>query len=169
MIHVIFLFFQKKMAFHANCFLSRQCEWNLKVFFFFFFFFIWEKYFKMPSAELFYHAASVGKTRPSHSRIQIIAVALCLHILSWLTNFKQRSSISFVGYEGRSKLSQVGTWRKYNVASTSMQRHDVASTLRRRCIYVMCLPGVYLDTISIDWLSIIAKTPWMDKRSRQMK
>ena len=32
-------------------------------------------------------------------------------------------------------------WRKYNVASTSMQRHDVASTLRRRCIYVMCLPG----------------------------
>ena len=33
-----------------------------------------------------------------------------------------------------------GTWRKYNVASTSMQRHDVASTLRRRYIYVMCLP-----------------------------
>ena len=32
-----------------------------------------------------------------------------------------------------------GTWRKYNVASTSM--HDVASTLRRRYIYVMCLPG----------------------------
>ena len=31
--------------------------------------------------------------------------------------------------------------RKYNVASTSMQRHDVASTLRRRYIYVMCLPG----------------------------
>ena len=34
-----------------------------------------------------------------------------------------------------------GTWRKYNVASTSMQRHDVTSTLRRRYIYVMCLPG----------------------------
>ena len=32
-----------------------------------------------------------------------------------------------------------GTWRKYNVASTSMQRHDVASTLRRRYIYVMCI------------------------------
>ena len=56
---------------------------------FFFFFFIWKKYFKMPSAELFYHAASDGKARPSHSRIQIIAVALCLHILSWLTNLKQ--------------------------------------------------------------------------------
>ena len=35
------------------------------------------------------------------------------------------------------------TWRLYNVASTSMQRHDVASTLRRRCINVMCTLGVY--------------------------
>ena len=34
-----------------------------------------------------------------------------------------------------------GTWRLYNVGSTSMQRHDVASTLRRRCINVMCLLG----------------------------
>ena len=46
-----------------------------------------------------------------------------------------------------------GTWRKYNVASTSVQCHDVALTLRRRYIYdvaptlrqryiyVMCLPG----------------------------
>ena len=33
-------------------------------------------------------------------------------------------------------------WRKYNVASTSMQRHDVASTLWRRYMYVMCLPGI---------------------------
>ena len=41
-----------------------------------------------------------------------------------------------------------GTWRKYNFASTSMQRHDVASTLRRRCIYVMCLPG----SLVINWL-----------------
>ena len=32
-----------------------------------------------------------------------------------------------------------GTWRKYNVASTSMQCHDVASTLRRHYIYVMKL------------------------------
>ena len=39
--------------------------------------------------------------------------------------------------------SPAGTWRKYNVASTSMQRHDVASTLRRRYIYVMCPLGVY--------------------------
>ena len=30
------------------------------------------------------------------------------------------------------------TWRLYNVASTSMQRLDVASTLRRRCINVTC-------------------------------
>ena len=34
---------------------------------------------------------------------------------------------------------------KYNVASTSM-RHDVASTLRRRYIYVMCLPGRDVET-----------------------
>ena len=32
-----------------------------------------------------------------------------------------------------------GTWRLYNVVSTSMQRHDVASTLRRRCIDVICM------------------------------
>ena len=40
-----------------------------------------------------------------------------------------------------------GTSRKYNVASTSMQSHDVASTLRRRYIYVMCLPGSLLRCI----------------------
>ena len=34
-----------------------------------------------------------------------------------------------------------GTGRLYNVGSTSMQRHDVASTLRRRCINVMCPLG----------------------------
>ena len=34
-----------------------------------------------------------------------------------------------------------GTWRSYNVGSTSMQRHDVASPLRRRCINVMCPLG----------------------------
>ena len=32
-----------------------------------------------------------------------------------------------------------GTWRLYNVGSTSMQRHDVASTLRQLCINIMCL------------------------------
>ena len=34
-----------------------------------------------------------------------------------------------------------GTWRLYNVGSTSMQRHDIASTLRWRCINVMCPLG----------------------------
>ena len=42
-----------------------------------------------------------------------------------------------------------GTWRKYNVASTSMQRHDIASTLRRCCIYVMCLPGYIFSWYNI--------------------
>ena len=38
---------------------------------------------------------------------------------------------------------QTGTWRLYNVASASMQRHDVASTLRRRYINVMCPLGLF--------------------------
>ena len=38
-----------------------------------------------------------------------------------------------------------GTWRLYNVVSTSMQRHDVASTLMRRYLNVSCLPG-YIDS-----------------------
>ena len=36
----------------------------------------------------------------------------------------------------RNDHNLVGTWRSYNVASTSMQRHDVASTLVRRCYNV---------------------------------
>ena len=34
-----------------------------------------------------------------------------------------------------------GTCRRGNVVSTSMQRHDVPSTLMRRCINAMCLLG----------------------------
>ena len=30
-----------------------------------------------------------------------------------------------------------------NVISMSMQRHDIASMLRRRCIDIMCLLGCY--------------------------
>ena len=41
-----------------------------------------------------------------------------------------------------------GTWRLYNVVSTSMQRHDVASTLGLRCIDVVCLLGRCIDTFS---------------------
>ena len=39
------------------------------------------------------------------------------------------------------KVNPAGTWRLYNVGSTSMQRHDVASTFSRRCINVMCPLG----------------------------
>ena len=39
-------------------------------------------------------------------------------------------------------LYPADTWGLYNVASTSMQRHDVASTLIRRCINVMCPLGI---------------------------
>ena len=34
------------------------------------------------------------------------------------------------------------TQRAHDVYTTSMQRHDVASTLRRHCIDVMCLLGM---------------------------
>ena len=37
---------------------------------------------------------------------------------------------------------QVGTWCLYNVVSTSTQGYDVAATLRRPCIDVMCLLGI---------------------------
>ena len=43
----------------------------------------------------------------------------------------------------------VGTRRLYNVISTSMQRHDVASTLRRRCIDVMCPLGGSLSHLEL--------------------
>ena len=44
-----------------------------------------------------------------------------------------------------------GTWHLYNVGSTSMQRHDVASTLRRRCINVMCLLGTVLQNMGCGY------------------
>ena len=47
--------------------------------------------------------------------------------------------VSAILYKG--KNFPADTWRLYNVASTSMQRHDVASMLRRRCIDVMCPLG----------------------------
>ena len=67
-----------------------------------------------------------------------IRTVLTVWYYTTISYFSVRQSIK-VWY--RCFISQhipAGTWRKYNVASTSMQRHDVASTLRRRCIYVMC-------------------------------
>ena len=53
-----------------------------------------------------------------------------------------------------------GTWRKYNVASTSMQRHDIASTLRQHYIYVMCpLGGVWFcSSWSIAKINLISSS-----------
>ena len=56
------------------------------------------------------------------------------HLLSFDTIEQNKPFIQY-----HIMIYPAGTWRKYNVASTSMQRHDVASTLRRRYIYVMCL------------------------------
>ena len=54
---------------------------------------------------------------------------------------KIKFSMSYTFYVARHTIHPAGTWRLYNVGSKSMQRHDVASTLRRRCINVMCLLG----------------------------
>ena len=59
-----------------------------------------------------------------------------------------------------SEYYPAGTWRLYNVGSTSMQRHrhDVASTLRRHCINVICPLGKGLDLrIISNWLLIWAQ------------
>ena len=54
------------------------------------------------------------------------------------------------------------TWRLYNVASTSMQRHDVPLTLRRRCIDVMCPPGIIRLSQALPVLSVVYyKAYWM--------
>ena len=50
-------------------------------------------------------------------------------------------------------LFPAGTWRKYNVASTSTQRHDVVSTLSRRCINVMCLLA-YIQILLRIWFLV---------------
>ena len=77
-----------------------------------------------------------------HSLIGAFAVNLQNH---WLLqnismyNVWANSHIRLCGFSYWS--NPAGTWRLYNVGSTSMQRHDVASTLRRRCINVMCLLG----------------------------
>ena len=42
---------------------------------------------------------------------------------------------------------RAGSQRWENVASTSMQRHDVASRLMRRCIDVMCPLGIVFNII----------------------
>ena len=40
--------------------------------------------------------------------------------------------------------SPAGTWRKYNVASTSMQRHDIASTLYLRHVPAGSLASMFI-------------------------
>ena len=72
--------------------------------------------------------------------------------LIWLINLLlfncMKVDVSRLFYNYFFTISPADTWRLYNVGSTSMQRHDVASTLRRRCINVMCLLGLLL---SVPW------------------
>ena len=52
------------------------------------------------------------------------------------------------------------TWRLYNVVLTSMQRHDVASTLIRRCINVMCTLGWKYRIQFMNRIVIFNTTNW---------
>ena len=60
-----------------------------------------------------------------------------LFSLKWV---KPGCSTAMLILSSLATLNLVGTQR-YNVVSMSMQRHDVASTLMRRCINVMCPLG----------------------------
>ena len=66
------------------------------------------------------------------------------------------------------RLYPVGTWRWYNVASMSMQRHDVALTLRRRCINVMRpLGGIQSRELSHTVIShLIRSKGWIALKDR---
>ena len=46
------------------------------------------------------------------------------------------------GFSVQESTFPADIWCLYNVASTSMQRHDVASTLIRRCLNVACPLGI---------------------------
>ena len=62
-----------------------------------------------------------------------------------------------------------GTWLLYNVGSTSMQRHDVASTLRRRCINVMCpLEMIYPKQMHEVLLFVCFKTAYETNLSSKL-
>ena len=69
---------------------------------------------------------------------------LCICRSLWDLSLQHLSSYSHTNHAAfkcspKLTITPAGTWRLYNVGSTSMQSHDVASTLRRRCINVMYL------------------------------
>ena len=70
----------------------------------------------------------------SSSSICVIMIIIMLLLLVVVV-----AAVVVIFESGRSYPA--GTWLLYNVGSTSMQRHDVASTLSRGCINVMCLLG----------------------------
>ena len=84
------------------------------------------------------HAVNENPTTGTHTMQNYISIMTC-ETDSELAEFAKHYDYSiYTKYSQRSHL--------YNVISTSMQRHDVASTLRRRCIDVMCLLGLNILT-----------------------
>ena len=62
-----------------------------------------------------------------------------------------------------------GTQRWDNVASTSMRRHDVTSTLMRRCIYVLCLLGCFLISPQNHLMCNMVKRPLCHMRTAKFQ
>ena len=61
----------------------------------------------------------------------------------------------FFGMFCATKGSPLGTWQLYNVSSTSMQRHDVASTLMRCCLNAACpLSPILENTFELSTANI---------------
>ena len=77
------------------------------------------------------------------------SVLLSLHIQQ---QYSLRSSICPLA-----SSYPAGTWRLYNVESTSMQRHDVASTLIRRCLNIACPLGKRYSIFKVINMSLTLK------------
>ena len=98
---------------------------------------------------------SKAKLSPFLKMAEILSVITSpLKIHEWRMVYPQSLELVSTTDKSADKLyySPAGTWREYNVASTSMQRHDVASTWGRRCINVMCpLVGIKIKPQYALW------------------
>ena len=81
---------------------------------------------------LFKGRADPDSAGPGLILVQLQITTVCSSKLQLKQSIRPNSSLKI-------EQNPADTWRLYNVVSMSMQRHDVALTLRRRCINVMCL------------------------------
>ena len=82
----------------------------------------------------------------SHATLQILNCLYYFQLNAWFrTRHFYYNMPTF--HDLQPSNDPASKWRLYNVAATSMQRHDVASTLRRRCINVVSRWGRSLGTL----------------------